>query len=404
MWDQILSSRMNELKPSELREIFKLLEQPDIIAFAGGVPNASIFPTEEFSKAYNELFATQADAQLALQYSNTEGYVPLRQWLKEHMQQLGINVEIDNILITSGSQQALDSLGKIFLSPGDTALVNWPTYLGAIQAFSTYEAKFQKLEGVEDKSAEEYKQIAKNNNSKIKFIYLSPDFANPTGITLTKQQRLDILKLAEDLNIAIIEDGAYQALRYEGEDIPSILSLELQKKKDIENTRTIYCGSFSKTISPGLRLGWVVANKKIIKKLTILKQAMDLNTSTINQIILHKVVNNIFDQHIEYTKRYYLKNRDIMLRALEKYMPEYVTWDKPEGGLFIWCKLPVELDTKKLFEKAVRDYRVAFVPGSGFFPDNLTNNMCRLSFSYGDEKLIEEGIKRIAKLIKASLE
>ncbi|WP_171236177.1 PLP-dependent aminotransferase family protein [Ruegeria sp. HKCCA6837] len=392
----LFATRASRMKASEIRELLKLLDQPGIISFAGGIPDPALFPADAFSQAFQAALGPQTQAQ-ALQYSVSEGYVPLREWLVQHMREIGVTCDIDNILITSGSQQALDYLGKLFLSPGDTALVGWPTYLGALAAFNAYEPQFDRLNG--NSGAAEYKAAA--GDGAVKFAYLSADFANPTGETLDRQGREALLDLAEELDCAIIEDGAYQALRYDGDPIPPILSLELARKGSIENCRTIYCGSFSKTLSPGLRMGWVVAPKPTISQLVLLKQAADLHSATINQMAVHDVAQACFDSHIPQVRAVYQNRRDVMLDALEQHMPDGVEWTRPEGGMFIWVTLPAGVSGSELLARALDTVKVAFVPGQAFFPDGSGANTIRLSFSNSDEAAIREGIRRLGEVLRA---
>jgi len=393
----LFATRASRMKASEIRELLKLLDQPGIISFAGGIPDPKLFPSDEFAKAYQAALGTESKDQ-ALQYSISEGYVPLRQWLVDHMRQIGVECDIDNVLITSGSQQALDYLGKLFLSPGDTALVGWPTYLGAINAFDAYEPRFDQLSINGNRGAAEYRAAA--GDGAVKFAYLSADFANPTGETVDLRGREAVLDLAEDLNCAVIEDGAYQALRYDGAPIPPILALELSRKGSIEACRTIYCGSFSKTLSPGLRVGWVVAAKPVISQLVLLKQASDLHSATINQMAVHQVAEACFDTHVSTLRTVYRSRRDAMLTALEQHMPEGVEWTKPEGGMFVWVTLSKEVSGADLLARALDTVKVAFVPGRAFFPDQSGANTIRLSFSNSDEEKIREGVRRLGELLR----
>ena len=310
------ATRTARMKASEIRELLKLLDRPDIISFAGGIPDPALFPGDVFGQAYRSILAGDG-ARSALQYSVSEGYPALRGWLVGQMARLGITCSLDNVFIVSGSQQALDYLGKLFLSPGDTALVTWPTYLGALLAFNAYEPAYDQL-SLGNRSGNSYRQAAAAAGGRAKFAYLSADFANPTGETLTLSERERLLDLAEELDIAVVEDAAYQALRYDGEPIPPILSLELARKgNDIERTRTIYCGSFSKTLSPGLRVGFVVASSAVISKLVLIKQAADLHSSTINQMAIAEVAASIFDRQVMRIRGVYKRRRDSMLAALE---------------------------------------------------------------------------------------
>ncbi|WP_420586235.1 PLP-dependent aminotransferase family protein [Ruegeria sp.] len=394
----LFATRASRMKASEIRELLKLLDQPGIISFAGGIPDPALFPADGFAAAFQNALSTGSQAQ-ALQYSVSEGYVPLREWLVDHMRQIGIECDLDNILITSGSQQALDYLGKLYLSPGDTALVGWPTYLGALAAFNAYEPRFDRLSINGNRGASEYAAAA--GEGAVKFAYLSSDFANPTGETVDLRGREALLDLADDLNCAVIEDGAYQALRYDGEAIPPVLALELARKGSIEACRTIYCGSFSKTLSPGLRVGWVVAAKPVISQLVLMKQAADLHSATINQMAINEVARVCFDTHIPMLRRIYGARRDAMLDALQEHMPDRVDWTKPEGGMFVWVTLPKGSVGADLLARALETVKVAFVPGQAFFPDETGANTIRLSFSNSDEATIREGIRRLGEVLRA---
>jgi DNA-binding transcriptional MocR family regulator len=267
-WGNVLASRASRMKASEIRELLKLLAQPDIISFAGGIPDPALFPTAEFAAGFADTLATQADT--ALQYSISEGYRPLRDWIAVEMGKIGVPCTADNILITSGSQQALDYFGKLMLSPGDTALIGWPTYLGALGAFNAYEPRYDRLDPLGNRSAEDFAAAAVAAGGRAKFAYLSVDFANPTGETQSRAAREAVIDLADKMDIAIIEDAAYQTLRYDGAAIPPILALEIARKGSIEACRTLYCGSFSKSLAPGLRVGWICAGQEVISRLVLI--------------------------------------------------------------------------------------------------------------------------------------
>ncbi|OHV23289.1 PLP-dependent aminotransferase family protein [Rhizobium sp. RMa-01] len=401
-WDTMFASRSSRMRASEIRELLKLLDRPDIISFAGGIPDPALFPDREFKQAYADIFDGAA-VNSALQYSVSEGYKPLREWLIGQMTDLGIPCELDNVFIVSGSQQGLDYLGKLFLSPGDTALVTWPTYLGALQAFNAYEPAYDQLTPNGNRTPESYRAAAAAAGGKVKFAYLSADFSNPTGETVDLEGRRKVLALAEDLDVAVIEDAAYQSLRYDGDPIPPILALEIAGKGHINDTRTIYCGSFSKTLAPGLRVGFIVANAPVIRKLVLMKQAADLHSSTINQMAISDVAECGFDAQVAKIKAAYSKRRDCMLAALEKYMPEGTSWTKPEGGMFIWITLPEGMDGAKLLAKSLETAKVAFVPGKAFFADGSGANTFRVSFSCANEQMIEDGIGRLGALISAEI-
>lgn len=398
-WEHVFASRSSRMRASEIRELLKLLDQPDIISFAGGIPDPTLFPAEEFHKAFSNILSGD-QKHSALQYSVSEGYAPLRGWIAEQMEQLGVPCDVDNILITSGSQQALDYLGKLFISPGDTALVGWPTYMGALGAFNAYEPSFDRLIPNGNRSATDYRSKAEARGNQVKFAYMSVDFANPTGETMPLSARENLLDMADELNIAIVEDAAYQSLRYDGETLPPILALDVVRSGDIDKTRTLYCGSFSKTLSPGLRVGWVCAAKSVINKLVLMKQASDLHSPSINQMAVYEVASVGFDRHVENIRKTYSARRDQMLESLSRHMPAGVEWTKPEGGMFVWLTLPSHIDGADLLAEALKTYRIAFVPGRAFYADGSNGNTLRLSFTQGGESTIEEGIRRLGELLK----
>lgn len=394
------ANRTERMKASEIRELLKLLDQPDIISFAGGIPDPDLFPKDEFAQAMSDVVA---ENPASLQYSSSEGFAPLREWLANHMTEIGVPADADNIFITSGSQQALDYLGKLYISPKDTALVTWPTYLGALGAFNAYEPRFDQLNPTGNRGAEDYTSAAEAEGGRVQFAYLSADFSNPTGETVDEAGRLRLIAECDQMDCALIEDGAYQALRFDGEPIAPIQALECTQKGSLEECRTIYCGSFSKTLSPGLRVGWVCARKDVIQKLVLIKQAGDLHSPTLNQMAVHRVASSIFDDHIAKLKDIYSGRRDAMLAALDREMPEGVTWTRPEGGMFIWVTLPKGMDGKSLLEHAVNAHRVAFVPGGAFFADGSGRNTIRLSFSLPPEDVINAGVERLAAAINDQL-
>lgn len=397
-WEQIFATRSERMKASEIRELLKLLDQPDIISFAGGIPDPALFPAGEFQKAYGDIFAS-AQVNSALQYSVSEGYKPLRDWIVKDVAKIGIECTADNVFIVSGSQQALDYLGKLFLSASDTALVTWPTYLGALSAFNAYEPSYDKLDLNGNRTPESYRESAKKNGGSAKFAYLSADFCNPTGETIDLAAREKLLALADDLDIAIIEDAAYQHLRYDGEAIAPIMALDIARNGGIEGTRTIYSGSFSKSLAPGLRVGFVIADMPVIRKLVLMKQAADLHSSTINQIAIEHVASRGFDAQVQKVRAVYSKRRDAMLKALDAYMPKGTSWTRPEGGMFVWVTLPEGMDGAELLAKSIATEKVAFVPGRAFYADGSNANTLRMSFSCTNEATIDEGIKRLSRLI-----
>ncbi|MDK9695807.1 MAG: PLP-dependent aminotransferase family protein [Siculibacillus sp.] len=400
-WSHVFASRSERMRASEIRELLKLLDQPDIISFAGGIPDPSLFPVEAIREAQDEILADRAVAAQALQYSVSEGYAPLRRWIVDFMGKNGVPCTIDNVLITCGSQQGLDFLGKLFLSPCDTALTEAPTYLGALQAFNSYEPSYDRLllDGGNTTPAA-YMSAAAANGGRVKFAYVVPDYANPTGITMSVEARRELLALAEELEVPVIEDSAYQALRFDGAPLPSILSLDIAAcGGDIEKTRTIYCGTFSKTLVPALRVGWIVAAKPLIQKLVLIKQAGDLHSSTLNQMVMARVAETAYEANVARAIALYRRRRDAMMAALDASMPKGVSWTRPEGGLFVWVTLPAGIDGAELLARAVAEERVAFVPGKAFFATDAMSNTIRLNFSSPNEAQIAEGIARLGRLI-----
>ncbi len=394
----LFATRAGRMKASEIRELLKLLNRPGILSFAGGIPDPALFPVEAFREATDRALADGA-ADMSLQYSTSEGNPALRAWIAEYMGSIGVPCEADNILITSGSQQALDYLGKLFLSPGDTALVGWPTYLGALGAFNAYEPRYDRLDPADNRAPEAVAAEATAAGGAVKFLYVTPDFSNPTGVTLSADERRALIAQAEALDAAILEDSAYYALRYSGEDVPPILALEIAEKGSIEEARTIYCGSFSKTLAPGLRVGWVCAAMPVIRQLVLMKQAGDLHSATLNQALVADVARRAMGGHIPRLRAHYGARRDAMLAALKAYMPKGVSWTEPEGGMFVWVTLPQGMDGAALLVRALEEENVAFVPGSAFYADGSGKNTIRLNFSSPNEAQIDEGLKRLGRLL-----
>ncbi|MFO1015500.1 MAG: PLP-dependent aminotransferase family protein [Caulobacteraceae bacterium] len=401
-WATRFSERMSRVRASEIRELLKLLDQPDILSFAGGIPDPELFPTERLQAGFDAILADRDLSLQALQYSVSEGYLPLRQWLAHRMTLDGSPCDEHNILITAGSQQALDLIGKLFLDKGDTVMVARPTYLGALGAFNAYEPDYLDLPeralasgGHLDHAAEERARGGLG--------YFVPDFANPTGQSLTLADREALLDMAERLEMTLIEDAAYRELRFSGEARPTLLSLDIARHGSIENARTLFCGTFSKTISPALRIGWIAGPKPVIEKLVLLKQGADLHVSTINQMAAHGAVAEGYDQHLGRLRAAYGAKARSIQAALEKLMPPGVTWSRPEGGMFVWVTLPEGMDGKILLGQALESERVAFVPGEPFFAEVPAANAIRLSYSLPSEAEIEDGVARLARLISRNL-
>lgn len=405
-WSGHYAARAQRMAASEIRELLKLLDQPDIISFAGGIPDPALFPRAEIAQSFERILNDPEKSAVALQYSVSEGYPPLRAWIAGYMGRQGVACRPDNILITNGSQQALDFLGKLFLSPNDTVLVQRPTYLGALQAFNSYEPHYDILPSLDsNRTPESFHSEAKSNGAgaRVKIGYVMSEFQNPTGVSLTLAERNALLDSAAALGIPLIEDTAYEKMRYDGEALPSMLALAATRAGGIDQANVIYCGTFSKTIVPALRIGWVVAPQPVIQKLVLIKQASDLHSSTLNQMVMHEVASTILDAQVVRIKAAYRERRDAMLAALARHLPAGVDWTKPEGGMFVWLTLPEAIDGATLLARAIAEARVAFVPGSAFFPDRAGHNTIRLSFSRANPAAIEEGIKRLGTVIKASL-
>ncbi|HTM76123.1 MAG TPA: PLP-dependent aminotransferase family protein [Devosia sp.] len=381
-----LSARALAAKASDIRELLKLVTRPSVISFAGGIPDPAMFNVALFQEAYRQTFAGPSIAREALQYSATEGYLPLRQWIVGRMEQAGIACGPDNILITGGSQQGLDLIGKLMLDAGDSVATAQPTYLGALQAFSAYQPRFEAFDGRAEGACPP------------KLIYLVPDFANPTGETMSLAARQAVLAQADSDGALIVEDAAYSALRFDGDDVPAIAALDQARSGGIEGTRTLYCGSFSKTLAPGLRVGWICGPAALIRRLVLLKQGADLHTATINQIIIHHAAVASFDTQVTRIRSAYRLRRDAMLAALHRHAPDGVQWSQPQGGMFVWVTMPEHIDAAVLLKQALRA-DIAFVPGAPFFSDGSGRNTMRLSFSLCDEAQIEIGIYKLCGLI-----
>lgn len=385
------AKRMDNIKQSEIRELLKLTQKPEIISFAGGLPAPELFPIEELKKVTKEVL--EESGTTALQYGPTEGYEPLRQRIVERMSKINVNITTDNILVTSGSQQGLDFAAKIFINPGDIIICESPSYLGAINAFKAYEPNFVEVETDDEGMIMEDLEEALKNNENVKFIYVIPDFQNPSGKTWSIERRKKLVELANRYNIAIVEDNPYGELRFEGEILPAV------KHYDTEG-RVIFLGTFSKIFCPGLRLGWVAADKEVLDKFIMVKQGADLQSSTISQMEVAKFL-ELYDieEHIEKIKNVYRKRRDLMMKTMKEEFPEEVKYTYPEGGLFTWVVLPKHINARELAVKAL-DKHVAFVPGGSFFPNGGNENTFRMNYSSMDEERIVEGVKRLGEVLR----
>lgn len=387
-------------KKSIIRELLKLTQKPGVISFAGGLPSPESFPIKEIEEITRDVL--RENGAEALQYGLTEGHTDLRTAIAQWLVKDNIKVALDNIIVTTSSQQALDLIGRTFIDPDDTIIVELPSYIGGLGAFGAYGANMIGVRtddnGMKVDILEKKLEELKTNNVKCKFIYVVPDFQNPAGVTLSLDRRKKLIQLSHKYDVLIIEDSPYRELRFTGETSPSLYSLD-------DGGNVIFISTFSKLLAPGLRLGWVMANSEVIKQLTIAKQSMDLCTPTLTQVIAGEFLyRGLLEPHIEKIKTLYKKKRDCMLEALKKFMPKHkgLHWTKPEGGLFLWLTLPETIDTEEMFFEAI-EKNVAYVIGSAFHCDGTGHNTMRLNFSYPTENEIKEGIKHLSETVKAKL-
>ncbi len=403
-WTSRYALRTKGITSSQIRELLKVTQRPGMISFGGGLPAPDVFPVQRFEEACHKVLTQQASA--ALQYGETEGYKPLRELIASNMERYGIKAKLENVLITSGSQQALDLIGKLFINRGDRVLLEAPTYLGALQAFNMYGAEYESVPIDDDGLRTEL--LEKPLRSGPKFMYVLPNFQNPAGTTLSEGRRHELVLLADRYGIPIVEDDPYGQLRYEGEHLTPLVVLDrenLRRDQGYSIGNVIYLSTFSKTLAPGLRLGWIVAPPEIISKLTQLKQGTDLHTSTFAQFVAYEVARDGFlDKHVKLIRHIYSERRDVMLQALKEFFPAEVTWTHPKGGLFLWVTLPEGLDMQALFKSAI-EQNVAFVPGDSFYANDGREGSrhMRLNFSNAAPEQIREGIRRLAAAVKGHL-
>jgi 2-aminoadipate transaminase len=381
------SERAQQLQSSAIREILKITQRPEIISFAGGLPSPATFPVERMKAAYDKVLSETG--KQALQYGPTDGYAPLREWIANSLSTEGSRIVPEQILMVSGSQQALDLLGKVLIDEGSRVLVETPSYLGALQAFSVYRPEFRSVEtddhGLVPSSLEPLAEGAR-------LLYALPNFQNPTGRSLSIERRRELVETCARLGLPLIEDDPYGALSYKGEPMPRMVSMNPDG--------VIYMGSFSKVLTPGIRLGYVCAPLPLVRRLELAKQAADLHTAQLTQMVVHEVIKDGFlDQHIPTIRALYADQCQAMLTAMDEQFPEGVTWTRPEGGMFIWVTLPKHIDAMKLLDQAIAA-RVAFVPGAPFYANEPATNTLRLSFVTVPPERIREGIAVLGKLIK----
>lgn len=395
-WTGAYARRTQALRSSQIRDLLSVTARPDIISFGGGMPYTKPFVAQDIVSATK--VALDKDKDGALQYCGSEGQHGLRKHILDFLRAEKIQVHEDDILVTVGAQQALDLISKIFIDSGDVVLTESPSYVGALNAFISFGAKIETVE-IDNNGLkiDLLKKKLKSLNKKPKFLYIEPSFHNPAGVTLSIKRRHELIKLAEKEGLLIVEDNAYSQLSFDSDaHYPALRSLS-------ENV--IYLGTFSKIFfAPGARLGWVVAPRAILEKLTHAKQAADLCTGTLSQCITEEFLHiNPWPKRVKQMTKIYLRKKDVMLKALDKYFPSDATWTKPKGGFYVWVKLPYFVDTTQMLAEAINE-KVAYVPGNAFYPDNEGKNYMRLSYCLPEPKEIEEGIKRLAKVVKSRVE
>ncbi len=384
------SERASQLQSSFIREILKITARPDIISFAGGLPSPATFPVEHMKAAFDKVLSEQG--KTALQYGPTDGYPLLREWIANSLSTDTCKILPEQVLMTSGSQQALDLLGKVLVDEGSRVLVETPSYLGALQAFSVYRPEFKSVatdeHGLVPSSIEAVAEGAR-------MLYALPNFQNPTGRSLSIERRIELVETCARLGIPLIEDDPYGALSYKGEPYPKMLNMNPDG--------VIYMGSFSKVLTPGIRLGYVVAPLPLIRRLELAKQAADLHTAQLTQMVVYEVVKDGFlEQHIPQIRSLYANQCQVMLDAMAECFPASVTWTKPEGGMFIWVTLPKHIDAMKLLDQAIAA-KVAFVPGAPFYANDPETNTLRLSFVTVSPERIREGVAILGQLISSQV-
>jgi 2-aminoadipate transaminase len=405
-WKSRYAQRTQRMGRSIIRELLKFAVQPDLISFAGGLPAPELFPVQECQEAACRLLSEHGAS--ALQYGPTEGFMPLRQFICDQMERYHIKAQPGNVFMTTGSQQALDLIGKLLINPGDRILVEEPTYMGALQAWNAYQAEYVSVTCDDNGMCTEQLEGALRVGPK--FMYILPNFQNPGGFTLSLDRRFQLVRLSNKYGIPLVEDDPYGALRFEGEHIPPLVALDADFQTGAAPNghgfmegNVIYLGTFSKTLAPGLRLGWVVAPVEVIDQLVMAKQGADLHSSSFDQMLAYEMLKTGFlDEHIRVIRRVYKERRDVMLAALERHFPEGSSWTRPQGGLFLWARVPEWIDTAEMLPEAIKA-KVAYVPGFAFYPDASAcgRNTMRLNFSNAQPEQIEEGIRRLGNLLNA---
>jgi 2-aminoadipate transaminase len=384
------SERAKGMQASFIREILKVTQQPEITSFAGGLPSPATFPVEIMQAAFDKVLST--NGKVALQYGPTDGYMPLRQWIADSLSQNGAKIAPEQVLMVSGSQQALDLIGKVLIDEGSKVLVETPSYLGALQAFSVYRPEFHSV------ATDEHGLVPSSLDAiadGARLLYALPNFQNPTGRSLSVERRQELVETCARLNVPLIEDDPYGALSYKGQPSPKMVAMNPEG--------VIYMGSFSKVLTPGIRLGYVVAPLPMVRRLELAKQAADLHTAQLTQMVVHEVVKDGFlDKHIPTIRELYGKQCQEMLDAMAQHFPAECSWTKPEGGMFIWVELPKHINAMELLDEAIKN-KIAFVPGAPFYANEPATNTLRLSFVTVPPERIRAGIEVLGKLIKARM-
>lgn len=395
-WDELYAKRTRRMKRSAIRELLKVTRRPEVISFAGGLPAAELFPIPQVKAAVDAVL--QSLGGKSLQYGETEGVPELREWIARHFSRNGVQITAENVLITTGAQQALDLVGRVLLDENDRAVVENPTYLALLSAWRPYVGEF--LAVPSDEHGMQVDALPQLLERRPKLIYVTPNFQNPQGTTLARERREKLVALLREYNVALVEDNPYGELRYDGHPLPHLLEIEAaQARSSRFPNHVIYSGTFSKVLMPGLRVGWVIAAPELIDRLGMAKQAADLHTSTICQYAALELLRRGFlDEFVPVLCKSYGQRRDLMLSALEKHLGTRAKWNRPEGGMFLLVSLPTNYDTAKLLARAL-EQNVAYVPGEEFHIHGEGKNTLRLNFSNARPEQIEEGIRRLATVL-----
>ena len=393
-WNTLYSSRVDSMGHSDVVEMLKLAEQPQVISFAGGLPDPATFLLEEIKEVFEEVMAQKGSAVLG--YGPTAGIAPFREWLADHMTHAGRPSEVEECMVTTGGIAALDLICKVLLNPGDVVIVGEPAYVAALHVMRSYQSRFAGVpldeEGMEPEGLKSVLQEARRNSLRPKFIYLVPSFQNPSGVTLSEERRKRIAEIAAEYGVAIVEDAAYRDLRFEGQSPPLLASLDPQN--------VIYINTLSKVFNPGMRMGWVTAAQELIETLALAKQGQDQCSTTIGQYLaLAFASKGLIERQTSRAVEIYRRKRDAMLTALEKNFPQSAHWTKPQGGFYTWVTLPRDMDTEALLPRAIEEASVAYAAGPAFYHNRTGKEHMRLCYSYVPESQIEEGIRRLGRLL-----